>query len=252
MHIRSLITIAAIASLMLLFGGCSRTRIRLPIEEIDRPISLPRFSARIGLEGSALINSEEFEQQEHDLEPIVIYPHLWSGDKWEYFLPGVFRYYLVKNTEIRNNTLYGTGPNAAAYGGWTGVLYDKPIGYLFEFEAGLNYKRPLNDRLWFASDVQLTYETNTNIYGGWVQAGFGYQISRRLYATLKPSYSLYNPYVNDGNLISFPEITRYFTLPLLIGVNLTRSVSLYWQSSVLYYRNYHVNYGQNLGIYLTW
>ena len=123
---------------------------------------------------------------------------------------------------------------------------------MFEFEAGLNYKRPLNDRLWFASDVQLIYETNTNIYGGWAQAGFGYQISRRLYATLKPSYSLYNPNVNDGNLISFPEIARYFTFPLLVGVNVTKTISLYWQSSVLYYRNYHVNYGQNLGFHFTW
>ncbi len=251
MQIKSKIIVLFLSYLIMMCAGCSRSRIKLPLEEIDRPISMPRSSARVGLDWSALINTVDFSLHESHIWPVVISP-VWLKDGFEFCLPGFVRYYLIKNTVIQDNTIRIKGINSAVFGGLTGATYYGPVGYILFFEGGLNYKQPLNDRLWFASDARLIYQTNSNIYGGFVQAGIGCQLSERSFATIKPSYSIFNPYVNDGYLLSFPEISRYFTLPLLLGVNLTNTVSLYWQSSVVYYRNYDVRYGQGVGFNLTW
>ncbi|MBN1576705.1 MAG: hypothetical protein JW913_09150 [Chitinispirillaceae bacterium] len=239
-------------SLLLLLGGCSPNRIRLPVEEIKRPLSLPKYGGRVGYEMDAFVNSDNYSKGDRSSQGILMVPYIELGDKWEYYIPIAFRYYLVKNTEIRNHTPCITGANAAVNGGLTGVYYRNPWGPMLHFEAGLDYKRPLNDRLWLTSGAQLIYETNKNLYGGWARTGIGYQISRHFYATFAPSYTIHNPYVNEGHLISFPEIGRYFTLPLLLGVNITKTVSLYGRSSLVYFRDYTVRYGLGLGFHYTW
>ncbi|MBN1308551.1 MAG: hypothetical protein JXA18_11570 [Chitinispirillaceae bacterium] len=255
MNVARFLSVAAIALFALVFGdGCAglRSKVALPIEEIERPLSLPPRSVRLGIDGSAYVNSDDYDKKSDTRQPLTVCRLFDIGDKGEFYLPAIFRYNLLKNTEIRNNEVCITGTNAAVTAGLRGLNYYRSTGYLLLFGASLNYKRPLNERVWLMADCFLECETDTNLYGGSVQAGIGYQISRRFYATFVPSYSIYNPSFNDGYLISFPEIGRYFTLPLLLGVNMTKNLSLYWQSSIIYFRNYTVRYGQRGGIHFTW
>jgi hypothetical protein len=249
----SVISAAAVIVVTTISGtGCFSGRVYLPVEEIDRPLSLPPASGTIGIRWDAWVRSDDYSKKNSVVSPVFLPPYFKLGNRSECYIPGVFRYYLLKNTEIKNNTVRITGTNAALTAGLYNISYSNSEGFGARFSAGIDYKRPLFEKIWVCADGALTYTTDNNVYGGWAEAGIGYQISRCFYAMFIPGYSIYNPNVNDGQLVSFPEDCRYFTLPLLIGVNMNRAVKLYWRSSLIYYRNYNVAYGQGLGLSFTW
>lgn len=232
--------------------GCFSSRVYLPVEEIDRPLSLPPASGTAGVEWRISARSDDHTIQSRNSQPIIVPPYFKLGNKSECYLPGLFRYHLLKNIDIQGATVRTTGANAALTAGMNSVGYSGFRGVELNFCAGINYKRPLDEKVWLESEGYLRYTTAGKVYGGYAQGGFGYQISRNLYATFIPMCSIYNPNVNDGNYFSFPEAYQSFTLPLLFGININRAIKLFWRSSLHYYRDNSVMYGQGLGISYTW
>jgi hypothetical protein len=231
-------------------AGCFSSRVYLPVEEIDRPLSLPPASGTVGLELDGWVRSDDHRVRNHQFIPTLLPPYFKIGNNSECYIPGLFRRHVLKNIEIDGTTKRITGPNAALTAGMNYAGYSRLIGFEFEFCAGYDYKRPLNEKVWITSGGYLYYTTNISAFSGFVDAGVGYQISRHFYATLNPTLSFLNPWA--GSLIVYPEDEQYFSLPLTVGVNINRAVKLYWRSSIHYYGDFSVVYGQALGLSYTW
>lgn len=245
----------ALAGATLLFaaGGCSSHKLRLPIEEIKRPLSLPPRNWRIGLEAGAAYSSDFMDKPYLDLGFIFQYPYFQLGNRWEYYIPASFTFYFLKNTDIVDSVVYLNGPNCAVTAGWTGFYLSHLLGLCLTFGGTIDYKKPLTDRLWMISGVVADYETNTNDFAGRVSAGIGAQITSRIYATFGPSvqYTKHTLAHSETRVRTWRDDLSA-NVPLVLGINLTKKWSLFWKTHGSFYWDSNLNFGSTLGFHYTW
>jgi hypothetical protein len=252
--IRSLKLIAAIPVLLLGFHGCSSHKLRLPQEEIIRPLSLPPENWRIGLDGCAIFYNYNRTGNPHSVfQPIFAYPYFQLGTNWEYYIPASFKYYLLKNIKIQDSTICVTGPNSAISAGWTGITYSAGSGLRLTFEADLDCKYPVSEKLWLFSNINADYESHVNDFGGSVAAGVGYQFSRPFFMTVAPALSFYKytfyDYWYDN---PYSRTSAYVVFPLLMGVNFSKAWALRWKNSVVFYHGTNLTFESLMGFHFTW
>lgn len=229
--------------------GCSNQKLRLSLEEISRPLSLPPENWRVGLKTGTYFSLHE-KSTPFNLEftPTLIYPYFQLGSRWEYSLPAQCKFYIVKQTEIKDSVIYITGANCAISAGCIGFYYSDCDGLSLALESKFDYKVPISDKVWLLSNITVDYRTNYNNFGGNVTVGCGYQISKHFYTTFEPSIAFYKYRYFDYSFRDYylEEYTR-ISIPMLIGVNITKRWSLDWQNGVCNYTNGHWVYNTALG-----
>jgi hypothetical protein len=246
-----LVTLLGCIILAAWLPGCSSRKLRLPVEEIKRPLSLPpktwRIGDAVGLHGDGAHYGWLF------LNTIFAYPYFQIGNNLEYYIPAQIKYYFVKNVEIKDSILSIIGGNAAVTAGWTGLSYSSYIGAAFTFKGILDFKKPISETIWMTAFGAALFTTNTENYDGSLGAGIGCQFTRRLYATLVPSFSYFryitlDIFTNDrtsGN-------KSCGTFPLLFGVNLTEKWTLFTEMAAQFYSGGDRRYSLEVGFHYTW
>jgi hypothetical protein len=220
-----------------LFLDCSKQKLRLPIEEINRPLSLPPENWRIGIGAGPRLIKDHMSKTDMAIDPIFVYPYIQLGSKWEYYIPTIIKFYCAKNVEIKDSTLYARGTNCAMSAGLTGISYSQLEGTVVYFSGSINFKKSLTDRLWMTSLGSAYYHTHINTYGCGFNTGLGYQFSKHFYATFAPSlyYSNYRTLSDTVdvsgekkiNVIRIQEDNLTGVFPIVFGFNVTEKWSIY-------------------------
>ena len=270
-----------------LFANSSK-KLELPLEEIKRPLSLPPrnwrigidagplfsfdkiernrpfFSGldywRLGMDGGPLFRHEKIVAEGMELNPIFAYPYFQLGKRWEYYLPAVFKFYIVKNVQTTDSILTINGPNLASTMGLIFAGYNAVDGVVLEVKSILDYKQPISDKVWLISNWIISFQTSVNTLDASLGAGMGLQISKRFYATFVPSISYSNyqieywksSFLNSG--YSPHKIRKNYVngnIPFLLGMNLTSKISVYWKTNGRLNSEDDAQLRTGIGIYLT-
>jgi hypothetical protein len=226
------------------------------LQEISRPLSLPPENWRIGLGTGIQLSREYTNFYSIQIDPYFSYPYFQLGDRWEYYVPSIFKFYLLKDVEIRDSVMYLRGLNAAIVFGITGIYWSEADGFGMTLSGRLQYKQPITSSVYSFSNTELDYATNTRNLSGQFSIGLGSQITAGLYTTLGLSVSYYNYYYPGQTRYTFFSNGRYHSfygsLPLVLGWNLTQKWSIYWKNQISYYGVFDARFGSLIGFSFTW
>ncbi|KMQ51703.1 hypothetical protein CHISP_1460 [Chitinispirillum alkaliphilum] len=213
--------------------GCS-PKLRLPVEEIKRPLSLPQKNWGLSLGYGLGIERKQRQSYNHLIRQgniphgflfnMFAYPYLPILDGFaEIHFPTQFKFYPIRNLETSDSTLYINGLNWALGGGI------EEISYFFEhlnigWKAYSQFKIPFTNQ-WLFSDVVFNYQSNGSEKKMIVDAGIGigYQINRHLYITsqIKGLYRRYKGIFYIFNKKEKFTCNHYWlSLPLQVGFNI--------------------------------
>ena len=249
---------------LVFFTSCASQKMRLPIEEIRRPLSLPPENWRIGAGAGTFFNSDNIQKPSLDLDAIFTYPYFQFGTQLEYYLPATFKYYIAKNIEIKDSVMSINGLNCAISAGLIGWSFTSIGGSVLTFTANVDCKKPVNNKLWLLSKLLVNYKTNrSNDFMSDFAIGIGYQISEKFYAIISPTVYYNNymnfPYENNYNINLINYYGLYFinnegfnwTIPIVLGANLTNTMSVYWRTKGHFHLKGSTQFSSALGVYIT-
>jgi hypothetical protein len=247
---------------VVLFSGCTSHKLRLHNEEIKRPLSLPPGNWRIGAGAGPFFNSGKTPKQSLELDVIFNYPYFQFGKNVEYYLPATFKCYISKNVETKDSVMSISGMNCAVSAGLVGWSYSQFAGSVFTFAADVDFKKPVSDKLWMVAKALVNYSTyrSDDVMSG-LTIGIGCQLSDKIYTTFTPTL-FYNNHTKTffGAIVNLETCFELYgigregfstSFPMVLGVNLTKTLSLYWRNNVHLYFNGSTQYSSVLGLYFT-
>lgn len=200
-----------------------------------------------------MVRNDQINDPEFDMDFDFSFPNIPLGSRCEYHIPTLFKFYLIKNTEIKDSIIQITGKNLAVS---AGLYFDhvETLGLMAVFNAIIEYKHPVTEKLWLLSNFFINYTTISQDYYASLEAGAGYQLSKRFYATIVPSldqYRLTNYNKSNENLEIVEELR--LIVPVLVGVNITRKWSTYWRNEALCWYGYDSwAFRSMFGFQFTW
>lgn len=255
-------------SFFLVSIGCS-PKLRYPVEEIKRPLSLPpkNWGLSLGI-GPAWTNysTETLPIAKTHIPPgylpVFAYPYVPLFEGWLelHFSLLKLKYYPVRNVEIVDSTLCITGPNLAVGGGASIETVDFFIAGFeapFPWHLFAQYKAPVRQNLWLSAVANFHRRTHRVYHStsAQIQAGCGYQFTRNLYATIDLDASYYKAILprvdfvfNENNrgewIIYGAEYEQLTTqLPIQLGYNFGRQWKVFVTGLAGYYFKHEVFYG---------
>jgi hypothetical protein len=254
----------ALSSIVILFS-CS-PKLRYPVEEINRPLSLPpkNWGVSLGL-GPGYYHSKSSSYFYTAgmanipfgyLLPMFAYPFLPINDKLElHFTLLNLKYYPIKNTKVIDSTLCINGPNLAIGGGlrWFNTS-GGPLNFFFQF------KNPLTMKSWLFSHgfiVDNVFPDNS-VSGQFeydAEFGFGFQVTPRLYSTLSIGVNRYKS-TEKYSEFGFSYVEKYdywsFRLPMQWGYNLNKKWKMFCYGDVSYLKPEAISTNWALGFDFYW
>lgn len=191
-------------SALLLFVGCS-PKLRYPVEEIKRPLSLPpkNWGMSLGIRRAWANYLTEPAFLPHTNIPLghlpyTTYPYqpLFNGRMELHFTLLNLKFYPVHNVVIEDSAICMNGPNLAVGGGMPFEAIDVPFLGLsagIPWNAFVEFKAPLSGKLWAGGEAILYNRPDQDFPRTRlrIQSGLGYQFNRKLYGTVDISGSYF-------------------------------------------------------------
>jgi hypothetical protein len=217
---------------------------RMPVRENLRPLSLAPNSLKLdlGLDFAAGADRGGFALGFiPDLLKFTL-GYFKLGERCEMYWFPYFKYYFLKNTEIRDSCMVINGPNFAVSGGISVIEYSSVDGYNMTFEAGHQYKTAVSGKGWIFSRTTATLDMKRYVTAQ-VDMGFGWQLSDKLFirASAGTGYRQWYIYLVNHEVYGYGEMAARteqslwsIQAPVDLGINFSAKNSVLFRTG--YYR----------------
>jgi hypothetical protein len=239
-YVKALFALAVVA-----FAGCS-PKLRYPVEQIRRPLSLPPKNWGLSIGTGVGYNSARGGHPRYVamdgnipcayLDPMFAYPYvgLFNERAELHFTPLRVKVYPVRNVVVEDSALCISGFNWALGGGIEYMTFSFNSDGLDRVTATLGafseLKVPISTECWLFSTIRGQYTPGGGSYNGNVmdvnaKIGPGFQFGRYLYATIGAE-GRYRITILPDSEFPFRDTRRYahysLSMPMKWGYNFNR------------------------------
>jgi len=219
----------------------------MPVRENLRPLSLAPNSLKLDLGLDFAVGADRGGFALGFIPDLLNFTlgYFKLGKRCEMYWFPYFKYYFLKNTEIRDSCTVINGPNFAVSGGITVIAYSSVDGYNMSFEAGHQYKTAVSGKGWIFSRTTATLDLKRHVSAE-ADMGFGWQLSDKLFirTSAGSGYRQWYIYLVNHDRYGYgvpaarmEESLWSIQVPVDLGINFSAKNSVlfrtgyYWQKS---------------------